>query len=96
MSEKKAKEQRKEKIQQEGQQQAQKAEISIVVYPPLIPGGESRMEVKHPQNLALTINMLLDTLRLMYKQIIQVQEKPKIISLKPGATLPKVLNRKPI
>lgn len=77
MSEKRAKEQRK--------QEARKtAEISIIVY------DNSRMEVKHPQNLAVTINMLLDTLRLMYKQIIQVQgEKPKIISLNPGATLPK-------
>ena len=77
MSEKKAKEQRKEKVKKV-------AEISIIVY------GNGKMEVKHPQNLSATINMLLDTLRLMYKQIIQVQGEPsKIIALKPGATLPK-------
>lgn len=76
MSEKKAKEQRKEEAKAV-------AEISIIVY------DNGKMEVKHPQNLAATINMLLDTLRLMYKQIIQVQGEPsKIIALKPRATLP--------
>ena len=78
MSEKKAKELRAQKI----------GEILIITY------NNGKMEVKHPQDLSMSINMLLDTLRLMYKQIIQVQEpKSKIISLKPGSILPeKALN----
>ena len=77
MSEKKAKEQRKQAVQKA-------TEITITVF------NNGKMEVKHPAQLNVTINMLLDTLRLMYKQIIQVQGEPsKIISLKPGAALPK-------
>ena len=85
MSEKKAKEQRKQEALKDEPKEAQKVgEISIIVY------GNGKMEVKHPAQLNVTINMLLDTLRLMYKQIIQVQGEPsKIISLKPGAALPK-------
>lgn len=77
MSQKRAKKQRKQAAQKMG-------EILITTY------NNGKMEVKHPQNLAATINMLLDTLRLMYKQIIQVQGEPsKIILPKPGAVFPK-------
>lgn len=77
MSEKKAKEHRKNNAQKV-------AEISIIAY------NDGRMEVKHPQDLSATINMLLDTIRLMYKQIIQVQGEPsKIITLNPGSIISK-------
>jgi len=50
-------------------QKQKKAEISIIVYPPETLTGSERMEVKHPENLNLTMGMLLDTIRLMYEQL---------------------------
>lgn len=79
MSEKKAKELRNQEPQKV-------AEISIVAW------NNGKLEVKHPPNFDVAINMLLDTLKLMYKHAIQIlgqKEKPTILVPKKDIVLPR-------